>query len=81
MQPGASWRHWSGAAVDPDTGMLYVPSKQGMGVIRLNSAAGRAANLNFLQATPRSPNMPGGVPCWPPHSRMTAIDMNTGEHA
>jgi quinoprotein glucose dehydrogenase len=84
MQPGAGGGgNWSGAAVDPDTGMLYVPSKQGWGVIRLEERkAGMAGNLNYLQATPRNPNMPGGVPLLkPPYSRMTAINMNTGEHA
>jgi quinoprotein glucose dehydrogenase len=59
-----------------------VPSKQGMGVIRLEAPApGRRANLRFLQATPRSPNMPGGIPLLkPPYSRITAVDMNTGQH-
>jgi quinoprotein glucose dehydrogenase len=83
MQPGAGGGgNWSGAAVDRESGMLYVPSKQGMGVIRLEApAAGRGANLRFLQATPRSPNMPGGIPLLkPPYSRITAVDMNTGEH-
>jgi len=29
----------------------------------------------------RQPRMPEGLPLWkPPYSRMTAIDMNTGEH-
>ena len=42
----------------------------------------RGGNLNYLQATPRSPSMPGGLPLLkPPYSRITAINMNTGEHA
>jgi quinoprotein glucose dehydrogenase len=84
MQPGASGGgNWGGAAVDPDTGMLYVPSKQGMGVIRLEAPKqGQQANLRYLQAPPRTPNMGGGVPLLkPPYSRMTAVNMNTGEHA
>jgi quinoprotein glucose dehydrogenase len=85
MQPGASGGgNWSGAAVDRDTGMLYVPSKQGWGVIRLEApeTAKRGGNLNYFQGTPRSPSMPGGLPLLkPPYSRMTAINMNTGEHA
>jgi quinoprotein glucose dehydrogenase len=84
MQPGAAGGgNWSGAAVDPDTGMLYVPSKQGWSVIRLEAPpAGRGGNLNYLQATPRSPSMPGGLPLLkPPYSRITAINMNTGDHA
>jgi quinoprotein glucose dehydrogenase len=84
MQPGASGGgNWGGAAVDPDTGMLYVPSKQGMGVIRLEAPApGRNANLRYVQVPPRAPNMGGGIPLLkPPYSRMTAVNMNTGEHA
>ena len=42
----------------------------------------QGGNLNYLQATPRSPSMPGGLPLLkPPYSRITAINMNTGEHA
>jgi quinoprotein glucose dehydrogenase len=83
MQPGASGGgNWSGAAVDPDTGMLFVPSKQGWGVIRLEERKqGVRGNLNYFQAPPRTPNMPGGVPLLkPPYSRMTAVNMNTGDH-
>ena len=83
MQPGAAGGgNWSGAAVDPDTGVLYVPSKQGWGVIRLEPAKpGAAGNLGYLQATPRNPTMPAGLPLLkPPYSRMTAINMNTGDH-
>ena len=82
MQPGAGGGgNWSGAAVDPDTGMLYVPSKQGWGVIRLEAAKpGAPGNLGYLQGTPRNPTMPGGLPLLkPPYSRMTAINMNTGD--
>jgi quinoprotein glucose dehydrogenase len=75
--------NWGGAAVDPETGMLYVPSRSGYGVNRvappdptLNS------NLRYMQVPGRSPQMPQGLPLFkPPYSRMTAIDMNTGEHA
>ena len=84
MQPGASGGgNWSGAAVDPETGMLYVPSKQGWVSSGSKSAKpGARGNLNYLQAPPRSPSMPGGVPLLkPPYSRMTAVNMNTGEHA
>jgi len=84
MQPGASGGgNWSGAAVDPETGMLYVPSKQGTGVIRLEERkAGASGNLNYLQATPGNPRMPEGVPLLkPPYSRITAVNMNTGDRA
>ena len=86
---------WSGAAVDPDTGMLYVPSRNRTAVVSLyqpDPALG--ATLAYTHGAPeaerlarggairREPQMPQGLPLVkPPYSRMTAIDMNTGDHA
>jgi quinoprotein glucose dehydrogenase len=40
------------------------------------------SNLLYMEATGRNPQMPEALPLFkPPYSRMTAIDMNTGEHA
>ncbi|HEV8318389.1 MAG TPA: PQQ-binding-like beta-propeller repeat protein [Vicinamibacterales bacterium] len=74
---------WSGAAVDPDTGMLYVPSRQSPTVFRLKEPEGHEkGTLRFVQAREGFPRLPGGMPIYkPPYSRMTAIDMNKGEHA
>jgi quinoprotein glucose dehydrogenase len=39
-------------------------------------------NLRYMQASGRAPRMPQALPLFkPPYSRMTAIDMNRGEHA
>ena len=80
---GASW---SGAAADPETGLLYVPSENRFSVIKYytpDPAAG--GNLRYTQADFDSgvqPAMPRGLPLLkPPYSRMTAIDLNAGEHA
>jgi quinoprotein glucose dehydrogenase len=74
--------NWSGAAVDPDTGMLYVPSRNGMTVFSLEaSRPEQKSNLRFLEGRGAAPRMPGSLPLFkPPYSRMTAINMNTGEH-
>ena len=87
---GASW---GGAAVDPETGVLYVPSRNVHSVMRFrNAEPGEEATLDYILSrgdasfldggNPRRlPQMPQGLPLWkPPYSRMTAIDMNTGEH-
>ncbi len=87
---GASW---GGAAVDPETGVLYVPSRNRHTVMRFRrSEPGEDANVDYLMSRGnaafleagnprRRPQMPQGLPLWkPPYSRMTAIDMNTGEH-
>ena len=40
------------------------------------------SNLLYMQTPARNPPMPEGLPLFkPPYSRITAIDMNTGEHA
>ena len=86
---------WSGAAVDPETGMLYVPSRNRTAVVSLyqpDPALG--ATVDYTHGAPeadrlarrgnirREPQMPQGLPLVkPPYSRLTAIDLNTGEHA
>jgi quinoprotein glucose dehydrogenase len=75
--------NWGGAAVDPETGLLYVPSRSGFGVNRVAPPdPARGSNLRYMQTPARSPQMPDGLPLFkPPYSRLTAIDMNRGVHA
>ena len=77
--------NWSGAAVDPDTGMLYVPSVNNHSVIpyaEIDPDSG--ATMRYIWRWGPGgggPTMPQGLPLWkPPYSRMTAVDMNRGEH-
>ncbi len=85
--------NWSGAAVDPETGILYVPSRNVHSVMRFRRPEpGEPSTLDYILSRggasfieagnpDRRPQMPQGLPLWkPPYSRMTAIDMNTGEH-
>ncbi len=85
--------NWGGAAVDPDTGVLYVASRNAHSVMRFREpASNEVATVRYLLSRggasfleggnpQRLPQMPQGLPLWkPPYSRMTAIDMNTGEH-
>lgn len=84
LRPGTTGgANWSGAAVDPATGMLYVPSRNAFAVSRLSPPdAALGSNLLYMQTPGRSPQMPDGLPLFkPPYSRLTAIDMNTGNHA
>jgi quinoprotein glucose dehydrogenase len=75
--------NWSGAAVDPATGLLYVPSRNGYAVTRLGPPSpALSSNLLYMQTPGRNPQMPEGLPLFkPPYSRITAINMNTGDHA
>ena len=80
---GASW---TGAGIDPETGMLYVPSSSGVSVMSYYTPdPAEGGNLRFTQSGYGSgvqPAMPQGLPLFkPPYSRMTAIDLNTGEIA
>jgi quinoprotein glucose dehydrogenase len=76
--------NWSGAAVDPETGILYVPSRNALSVFRLRAPGPtEKTNLRYLEVREGGafPSMPQGLPLFkPPYSRMTAIDMNTGVH-
>jgi quinoprotein glucose dehydrogenase len=75
--------NWGGAAVDPETGLMYIPSRSGYGVNRVAPPdVSLNSNLRYMQTPARSPQMPQGLPLFkPPYSRITAIDMNTGNHA
>ena len=80
---GASW---SGAAADPETGLIYVPSENRFSVIKYYTPdPAEGGNLRYTQADFDSgvqPTMPQGLPLLkPPYSRMTAIDLNAGDHA
>ena len=78
--------NWMGAAVDPETGLLYVPSINGHSVVPFSEPdPGVGATMRYIvrwRDGAGGPVMPQGLPLWkPPYSRMTAIDMNRGEHA
>ena len=77
--------NWSGAAVDPETGWLYVPSSNAFSVLSYTTAdAVPGSNLRFSVGRlggGAQPQMPSGLPLFkPPYSRITALDLNTGEH-
>ncbi len=79
--------NWGGAGVDPETGILYVPSNNRSSVLHFYSPDPdtTGATMTITQAafgSGRQPRMPQGLPLFkPPYSRMTAIDLNAGEHA
>jgi glucose dehydrogenase len=70
-----------GAAVDPETGMLYVASQSGHQMIALESDPERS-EMDFVSLGPGGLRGPEGLPLLrPPYGRITAIDLRTGEHA
>jgi quinoprotein glucose dehydrogenase len=75
---GASW---PGAAFDPETGLLYVPSRSNPFVADLVEGNPEQTNLEYRAGTRPLIQGPRGLPLTkPPYGRITAIDLNRGEH-
>ena len=71
--------NWESSALDPETGILYVPSRTQLGVMTLSKYA--ASDLDLSQGFGvRVPRVQGLDLVKPPYGRVTAIDMNSGEH-
>ena len=83
LMPGwVGGANWGGAAVDPETGVLYVPSVTSPSVTALiPPPIPDSSDFRYVRGLPREVPMPQGLPLLkPPYGRITAIDMNTGEH-
>ena len=70
-----------GAAFDPETGYLYIPSITSPFVADLLPGDPEVTNLAYTKGARRWIAGPRGLPLFkPPYGRITAIDMNTGDH-
>ncbi len=73
--------NWVGAAVDPETGILYVPSTTSISRHPLSPTDPARSNLNYTGSFFAGVAGPRGLPLVkPPWGRVTAIDLNVGEH-
>lgn len=74
--------NWTGAAVDPDSGVIYIPSVSSPMVVKLVEGDPAKTEFDYVRSSAvNSLNGPAGLPLVkPPYSRITAIDLNTGEH-
>jgi len=81
--PGASGgAGWHGATFDPDTGMLYVPSRSVPFVADLFAPDPARSDLRYRAGMREIMNGPRGLPLSkPPYGRITAFDMNRGDIA
>ncbi|PCI07059.1 quinoprotein glucose dehydrogenase [bacterium] len=71
--------NWEGSTLDPETGILYVPSRTVLQVLSL--AKNPESDLDLSQGFGvRVPRVQGLDIVKPPYGRITAIDMNTGDH-
>jgi quinoprotein glucose dehydrogenase len=77
--------NWWGAAFDPETGMFYVPSTSSPITVKLVKPDPARSNFNYIRGGPALGGAiagPKGLPLFkPPYGRITAINLNTGEHA
>ena len=77
---GASWQ---GGAADPETGILYVASITGARVAGLRECApdySPIPTMKYCAAGSGYPDVQGIPILKPPWGRITAIDLNTGDH-
>ena len=81
LVPGAGGgANWAGAAFDPDTGRLFVPSLTAPNVVTLSPPHAGLIKDRYVGRL-QGLRGPHGLPLFkPPFGRLTAIDLTTGEH-
>ena len=81
--PGAGGgANWQGAAVDPETGRLFVSSSSTLIVVEVIEYPPPATIGYFTDPWGVSLSGPQGLPLFkPPYKRVTALDLNTGDQA
>ncbi len=79
--------NWPGGAVDAETGIVYIASVSHMTSLELYKPEASRSDMNYVASygyTSSTANRnlgPQGLPlAKPPWGRITAIDLNTGEH-
>lgn len=71
--------NWEGSAFDPETGIIYVPSRTQLQALSL--AKNPASDIDFsIGGGVRIPRVDGLEVVKPPYGRVTAINMNSGDH-
>jgi quinoprotein glucose dehydrogenase len=79
LMPGAGGgANWHGAAVDPETGRLYIPSRTSPTVAQVNVPDPSRSDFRYMGGA-GAIRGPQGLPLFkPPYMRLTAIDLNRG---
>lgn len=73
--------NWTGAAVDPETSTIYIPSMTLPAMFKLSELDADKTEYRYERSTMTFLAGPQGLPLIkPPYGRITAIDLNTGEH-
>ena len=82
QMPGATGgAEWGGAPFDPETKIMYVPSITGTFAADLLPGDPKQTNLRYTRGSRDLVEGPQGLPITkPPYGRITAINLNTGNH-
>ncbi len=71
---------WGGSAVDPETGILYVPSVHAESVIGIVQSEHPRSDMRLVVESLDLMRGPNDLPLFkPPYGRLVAIDLNQGE--
>ncbi|MBT6799882.1 MAG: PQQ-binding-like beta-propeller repeat protein [Porticoccaceae bacterium] len=71
--------NWEGSAFDPETGLLFVPSQTRVGLMQLVNEP-ESSDIKYISGNApllKVFDIPAAKPPW---GRITAIDLNTGQH-
>jgi len=72
--------NWFGAAFDPDSRVIYIPSGSAPIVVQLVEPDPEVSDFRYVRGGAQSVRGPQGLPITkPPYGRIVAIDMDTGE--
>ncbi len=71
--------NWQGGAYDPDSGLLYVPSRTALTLMGL-VPGGDASSVRYIQGLRGGLDVDGLPLFAPPYGRITAIDLASGDH-
>ena len=73
--------NWYGVSVDPETGWIYLPSFQYPIASTLKKPNADISNFNYVGGSNTPVFGPQGLPLFRgPYSKVTAINLNTGDH-
>ena len=76
--------NWWGAAIDPETGMFYIPSISAPIIVKLVKPDAARSDFDYVRGGGGlgvGVDGPRGLPLFkPPYGRITAINLNTGDH-
>jgi quinoprotein glucose dehydrogenase len=72
--------NWNGAAIDPQTGVMYIPIRHRPSAVGLAKGDPARTNMAYVQTNNVTLAGPRGLPLLkPPYAEMVAVDMNKGE--